>query len=257
MSAADIAAYIGAAAWIPQIGQWLYRLWAKPQLRVVPSSAVGITFTGFGPIMQLTCSLNTDRRDTLVERIEIDVKHALGEKRNFLWVLISDFNQQLTAPTGEILNFGRSQPATAIKLSMESLSDRVIQFQDAQAAKASQETIERLLDQYRFIKTTSPGDAIVELSKSKEYRDARESFERSFSWKSGKYEMVVSLYSKELLKGHHQKFDFDLLVSDSDTLKANLGLFSEFVQARVNVSESVPVREPAWKWVFPIISTHD
>jgi PAS domain-containing protein len=256
MSTADIVAYIGAAAWLPQIGQWVYQFWTRPRLRVVPSAAIGITFTPAGPLVQLTCSINTDRRDTLIERMEIEVRHEQGEKRTFLWLFVSEFNQQLTAPTGEVLNFGRNQPATAIKLSTQSLSDRVILFQDVQSSKASRETIENLMDQYRFLKTSSE-DAIVALSRSKEYRDARESFERSFSWKPGSYAMSVSLYSTELSKGHHQKFGFNLSVPDSDILKTNDNLFGEYVQARVSASEALPTREPTWKWVFPVIGARE
>jgi hypothetical protein len=37
---AEIAAYIGAAAWAPQIGSWMYGWLVKPRVQILPERMV-------------------------------------------------------------------------------------------------------------------------------------------------------------------------------------------------------------------------
>ncbi len=50
MSATDIIAAIGAAAWLPQIISWVSAISTKPRLRFVPEETSEIGYTFFGPI---------------------------------------------------------------------------------------------------------------------------------------------------------------------------------------------------------------
>ena len=54
MTAADIAAYIGAAAWLPQIGAWIYNAVSRPELKIVSAGQIEIGFSMFGPIANAT-----------------------------------------------------------------------------------------------------------------------------------------------------------------------------------------------------------
>ena len=253
MSPADIAAWIGAAAWFPQITKWIYEAWAKPKLRIVPAATVMLTHSNFGTTVQLTASLSTDRRDALIERIGLTISHELGEKRHLVWVLISEFGQQLTAPTGEVMNFGRSQPATAIKIASEQLTDRQILLQDPNFAKKAQILGNEVLEHYRFLKSKDedPMKAILE---SKEIRPAREYFERGFYWKPGRYTFEISLKSASRSKDHAQSFEVVLSAADSDRLASNYKLFAEYVSAAILEQEGIPSKYPNWKWVQAGIS---
>src|SRR5690348_9666774 len=53
MKPEEIAAYIGAAAWLPQIITWLYRGIVRPSVRLVPNQYAEAGFTSLGPIFNL------------------------------------------------------------------------------------------------------------------------------------------------------------------------------------------------------------
>jgi hypothetical protein len=38
MTPAEVAAYVGAAAWLPQIAAWLYRAFVSPKIIIVPDA---------------------------------------------------------------------------------------------------------------------------------------------------------------------------------------------------------------------------
>jgi hypothetical protein len=259
MKPSDIAAYIGAAAWLPQIGTWIYGLWTKPKLRIVPSATVMLTYTNLGPAVQLTASLSTERRDALIERMELELCHELGEKRHLTWVFVSEYGQQITAPTGEVINFGRNQPATAIKITTETLTDRQILLQDPDFAKRAATLGDDVLEHYRFLKTKeeNPMKALFE---SKEIRPAREYFERSFYWKPGNYTFEISLKSASSNQNHLQKFAVVLSAADSDRLASNCKSFEEYVSAGLLEGDGIPSKYPVWKWVqtriTPMLVSH-
>jgi hypothetical protein len=248
MNPADIAAWIGAAAWFPQIGKWVYNIWARPQIRIVPSATVMLTHSNLGPTVQLTASLSTDRRDALIERVELEMRHELGEERRLTWVLVSEFGQQLTVPTGEVMNFGRNQPATAIKITTETLTDRQVLLQDPDFANKARTLGDEVLDHYRFLKTKDE-DPMKTLLESKELRPAREHFERSFYWKPGRYLFEISLKSTLSRNGHLQRFEIALSTADSDRLASNLEFFAEYISAAILDAEGIPPKYPNWKWV--------
>jgi hypothetical protein len=248
MTPADIAAWIGASAWIPQIGRWVYSLWEKPKLRILPSATVTLGYTNLGPSVQLTASLSTDRRNALIERVDLEVSHELGEKRQLTWVLISEFGQQMTGPTGEVINFGRSEPATAIKITTDALTPRQILFQDPAFAQKATMLGEQVLEHYRYLKPKDE-NPLKTLLESKELRPAREHFERAFYWKPGRYAFQISLRSASSKQSHVQKFEIQLSNVDSDRLASNCGLFAEYVSAAILDTDGVPSKNPAWKWL--------
>jgi hypothetical protein len=246
MTPTDIAAYIGAAAWFPQIGKWIYDAWARPMLRIVPAQMVMLAYNNLGPTVQLTASLSTERRDALIEGASLEISHEMGEKRHLVWVMVSEFGQQITVPTGEVMNFGRNLPATAIKLTRDTLADRQIVLQDPDFAKTARTLSDQVFEHYRFLKTRDE-DPMKALLQSKEIRPAREYFERSFYWKPGRYIFDILLKSPALRSGHVQKFEVVLSTPDSDLLASNCKLFDEYVTAAILSAEGVPSKFPTWK----------
>lgn len=246
MTPSDFAAWIGAAAWLPQIGKWAYEIWAKPKLRILPSATVLLGYTNLGPTVQLTASLSTDRRNALIELIKLEISHELGEQRHLTWVAISEVGPQITVPGAGVMNFGRNEPATAIKITTDALAPRQILLQDPAFAQKASALGEQVLDHYRYLKTKNE-DPMKSLLESKEVRPAREHFERSFYWKPGRYTFEILLRSST--NAHVEKFEIQLSAVDSDRLASNCGLFADYLSAAILEAEGVPSKEPVWKWV--------
>jgi hypothetical protein len=85
MSSTEIAAYLGAMAWIPQILKWGYTAVIKPAITISPEKSVSIGFTVFGPIFNLRLSINVDRKDTLIDFIGVKLVHEDGASHSFEW----------------------------------------------------------------------------------------------------------------------------------------------------------------------------
>jgi hypothetical protein len=117
MSPSDIAAYIGAAAWAPQIVQWLYA-WAKrPTLKLASARNAQVGYSNAGPIVTLTTAISCERRDALIRKVRLKVKHEKGEERQLEWEWLKESQLQMSIPTGETLAFDKNQPALALKIS--------------------------------------------------------------------------------------------------------------------------------------------
>ena len=53
MTPGEIAAYIGAAAWLPQLINVFYKYITKPKLRVFFNNTAEISYTSLGPILNI------------------------------------------------------------------------------------------------------------------------------------------------------------------------------------------------------------
>jgi hypothetical protein len=73
MTAAELAAYIGAAAWLPQIVSWIYRALSRPVLTIIPEDRVELGFTPLGPIFNLQTALSASRHDIVINDFQFDI----------------------------------------------------------------------------------------------------------------------------------------------------------------------------------------
>ncbi|HQU09324.1 MAG TPA: hypothetical protein PLV25_05120, partial [Opitutales bacterium] len=96
----EIAAYIGAAAWLPQILAWIYRAVVKPKLRVVPNQMAEVGFTSFGPIFNVRIAFFVENRDLIIDGIDLVVRHEGGEERMFRWAGLGETFSEITDAAG-------------------------------------------------------------------------------------------------------------------------------------------------------------
>jgi hypothetical protein len=71
MESTDIAAYLGALAWLPQL----------PVIRIIPDRTAQIGHTIFGPIFNLRLSIDVNKKDTIVDFIGVQLRHKGGAER--------------------------------------------------------------------------------------------------------------------------------------------------------------------------------
>jgi hypothetical protein len=232
MSPADLAAYIGAAAWLPQIATWIYRSVAKPKLSVSPASTVSLGYDDSGPAVTLGFSISSERHDAIVESIEVHLRHEQGEERSLLWVEEGDLSAQHLASV------------TAIKVSTETLTDRRIVFRDVKFGNEIRKRRDDLIGQLNFLAATDI-DPFPTVLKSKEAHEARQQFNQNWYWKPGAYRLEIKLRSKFGM--HSEAFKVILSQADSDFLKQNCDLFPEFLAASLLGATGQPGNFPKWR----------
>ena len=125
MTSAEIIAYIGAAAWLPQIGKWIYNSVAKSKLKIVSAPTVEIGYSTFGPIVNLTVAISVECRDALIEKITLKATHKKGEERHLTWKWLNGKQHQIQSATDAIAEVSKNQPAVALKVSTLSLAEKI------------------------------------------------------------------------------------------------------------------------------------
>ncbi|NIW14974.1 MAG: hypothetical protein GWN31_13825, partial [Candidatus Thorarchaeota archaeon] len=80
MSPAEIAAYIGAGAWLPHIASWIHRQFSVPVVKIIPDAQIELGYSSYGPIFNLNLALSTTRKDILIDKIGVNLRHEEGDK---------------------------------------------------------------------------------------------------------------------------------------------------------------------------------
>src|SRR6267378_436482 len=99
MTASDIIAMIGAAAWAPQIFQWIREAIKKPKLELIPAPTILLGYTPAGPIIQLAAAISSENRDVIVTNMSIRVEHESREERLLKWVSVAENLANFDVPT--------------------------------------------------------------------------------------------------------------------------------------------------------------
>jgi hypothetical protein len=253
MTAVEIAAYIGAAAWLPQLLQWLYAWLKRPKLKLLSGETIGAGYTAFGQVVTLTTAISCDRRDALIKRVTLRTTHEKGDKRQLTWVWLKEAQMQISMPTGETLDFAKNQPALALKVGPQLLAEKNITFTDREFQAKSAATNDILLRHYDYLKKTV-GDPEDSLIKSKEFMEAQDFFNKSFYWKEGRYEFDVELEIVGRPNQHKEKFIVVFTKPDVDALQANTALYEGQVRGMLKLHDGQQPVWPQWKWVNPTVN---
>src|SRR5947209_55878 len=125
----DIIALIGAAAWIPQIIDWLNKKLTKPKVEMLSAKAIQIGYSNYGPYVVWPASFSAEHCDALIKKIILTAKHEKGEERSFIWDHVRETFLQLQAGT-EVGHLFKPSEVLALKVSRETLTERIIIFND-------------------------------------------------------------------------------------------------------------------------------
>jgi hypothetical protein len=248
-------AIVGAAAWLPQIGQWIYTLASKPKLKVLPAPTVSVGYNILGPIVNLMVSISAERRDAVIEKITLKVRHDKGEERHLTWKLLNETFSQIRTPTGESAEYIKDQPAIALKVSTLLLVEKTIGFQDFEFQAKAQELTGSIEEEHEFLKKrTQNGDVITQVLQTKAYATAQDFFKNYFYWREGKYTFLMHLHEVRRKKPHVEKFEVTLTKSDIERLRENFKNLEDYVRVQILSEEgNKEVKFPSWNWTSPQI----
>jgi hypothetical protein len=253
MTAADIAAYIGAAAWLPQIGAWIYNAFSEPELKIVSAGKIEIGFSIFGPIANPTLAISAERRDALIEKMTLQVTHEHGEQRFLDWRFLNEVQQQIRDPQGNVSSQYKNTPAVALKVSTLSLSERIVGFRDPKFEESDRTTTGPIAAQFRHNeKQTDNAVALETLLHSMEFKQAQRAFEDFMYWRAGKWEFLFSAQLAGVKKPHTQRFTVTFSDDDITELRRNCELLVPYVRA-ISSTEKEDQKQITWHWVYPPI----
>lgn len=249
MSPAEIVAYIGAAAWLPQIISWIYKIVSRPRLKLISSPTLELGYTTFGPIINLTCSISAERKDALIDKIELELEHEKGEKRRLTWSFLDEKQHEIRYYKGETAEISKNQPAIALKVPTIALAEKKIGFQDLEFQTNFKLHVNKLAELQSFLKKKN-SSPVENLFVSKEFSDFVEFFKNQMYWKVGVYNL--SVYIREVMLRHPyvERFCFTISNNEIERLQENCLELEKDVKMNLGVSAEES-EHPKWNWVYP------
>ncbi|MHA1018186.1 hypothetical protein ACR9HH_09955 [Enterobacter mori] len=249
MSSGDIVAYIGAAAWLPQIINLFYKYITKPKLKFYYNNTLEISYTSFGPIFNLRMNLLSNKKPLLIEDLSIEIKHMDGDIHSLKWVGITEIQNEISDDSGNKQYITKDYPAIAINLFQDLLTEKFIKFQEPKYHEQDSLLQNELLSHINYLKSKSSVDFIKKLKESQQYHNLITSRENFIWWKAGEYSVTIKAKSSDNFILENNTFTFKLSQTDIDLLKFNIPCISTFIDCQITQSDDI--RNIKWNWVNP------
>jgi hypothetical protein len=247
----ELAAYIGAAAWLPQIGSWLYPRLVPPVVRIIPERQLQLGFTTYGPIFNIRMSLGADRRDAVIEHMEVRLQHEQGDVHCLSWIGLRETFSEISDSQGNRQLVERDQPAIALKVSTILLLEKFVRFQDPAYHDRHRVPVDAAVAHQSYLRTLSPdrAESGKSLLDSREFHNLMAFYRAEFWWKPGRYTASFSIKSSNRAKLDCQSFVFRLAQHDVESLRSNIELmetdYRNLVLGGTPGFEAIPV---VWNW---------
>lgn len=249
----QIAAFVGAAAWLPQISAWAYKLYRKPKVVIIPDAHAELGFTNFGPIFNVRLAVSADTHDVLLENFSVEVRHESGEKRTFRWQGTKETLNQIRDSAGIQQTVEKDETGIAIKVRPDALVDKFFRFQDPLFASVTKPLTDEVQAFHSYLSTTKGPDVRDELMESEKFHKLVETFRSNFSWRPGKYSAKFhcnAIHSS--VAQNPAEVNFVLTPQDIERLRENFLRFEPYFEWHVfGVTLGTVTHEPVFNWIYP------
>ena len=253
MTPAEIAAYIGAASWLPQIAFLLYRWLRGPVLTVVPELAPEIGFTSNGAICNLRLAFIAEHKDLILHDLALDVVHEDGERKVLRWAgAKEDLGETRDAAGVKQGQLTKEHPLTALRVAtVGPMIERFVLFQEPRYRNETKPLMKNLVDHFNHLKHTST-DYVNEALASRELHSLLEARTQLFWWKSGHYKITFRPTAQKSFSIKQPSYSFELMSGDVDLLKQNLVPLQRDLEDAIRADlPGFRMEAPTWNWVYP------
>jgi hypothetical protein len=245
----DIIALIGAAAWIPQIIEWLNKAFTKPKVEMLTSKTFQIGYSDYGPYVGWAAAFSADHQDALIKKIMLVARHEKGEERSFIWDRVRETFFQIEAGK-DVGTFSKPSEVLALKVPVETLTERIIAFNDPEFTAKLRDRLASVRDYYKY--SQPENEQSEALMKAKEVVQAQEFFAGNMYWKEGSYTFEVEMQIVGR-KPQRQRFTGTFRREDIEKLQSNIPLFESHLRANT-VDSQEPIN---WNHVLIPITPVD
>ena len=251
-TAGDIAGFIGAAAWIPHVGGWVYRHLAPPRVTVLTGPTAQIGFTWFGPILNLRLNFSCERRDVVINGLTIKLVSESGDQRILGWRgTIDTFSHLKDAAGTAVGSLERESDATAIKVTTNAAYESFFRFQELKFIEAKEPLLNDVLEHERFLRESGK-HLSAEMMQSEQMHKLTVFHRDSFWWQAGTYIAVIEPTALSAIKVARNRFRFALTTVDVDALRSNADLIPKVYEHALKV-DGVDDPTPSLRWRSPSI----
>lgn len=251
VSFTDLAAVIGALAWLPPIFIVIRSWVTKPTIRVITQPAPEVGFTAVGPIINLRVALTVTHKDIVITAIRLRVIHESGEESFFAWRGIVQRMGTFNYPQIGAVPFEKESGVLALKVSLKDIEERFIRFQNIEYLEQKAELDTLSVKKLAYLRQAPTFDA-KEFLKGQEMNDVYSFIRQSFSWKPGGYRMQVLLESPDAFTTLDDEYTFTLSPLQVKNLSDNLRHIEQsYLNELVPRLPDAPESQISWNWVYP------
>ncbi len=249
----EIAAILGALAWIPFVWTSLKNWWSKPEVRVITSRNVEIGFTTLGSIFNLHLAFSTKNKDLVITEIRIILEHNSGEKKFFGWQGIQQEVMQIKTPDGTSLPYQKENSVFAIKLNEKDIEERFIRFQESSFHTEKLRKENNIAGDLIPLKNQGKFN-VNEFMKSAGMQSLFQYIKQSFSWKAGTYNVTIEIDSPSEFNIKDNKYSFSLTPIDIEELEKNKGYIEQCYKNEIKTQDEGEQETVTWNWRYPVLS---
>ena len=248
MNHAEIAAYAGAAAWLPQIISWVHSVWARPKISVIPNKQIEVGYTYFGPIFNLKMALAVEKKDVVLDQIALILKHEKGDTHSFEWMGLQEvFSEISNLENNARQIIEKNQDPIALKLNTVGLVEKFVRFQEPGVHDRLRPLINKLSAKENFLKKKNDYK-FQDVLGSEELDELIKEYKNLFRWKAGRYIASFQFRSQQKIDVKDNAFVFELNVADVEKMERNLSLIDKHLEALIRSSKE---EAQAWNWINP------
>lgn len=249
MTAFDWIAIVGAAAWLPQIGLFAYRVLVRPRIHFLPVKQCELTFNTLGPIFNVRAAIVVERKDAVITQMTVTLRHENGRAIVLEWDSYVEQISELKTHTGERGEFARDQAATALRVTTTIPTEKFFRFRDPAFGPRLRELTAKAGDGLNRVPHADEA-AMSTFLRSREFTDLVSFHNNSFPWEPGQYAISISvriLGSKKPIVGTASTA---LSADEVDRIRRNLPLIEQRYR---QISEGLPneqLASPSY-WASP------
>jgi hypothetical protein len=254
-SAEQIAAFVGAAAWLPQVFSWIKKSISKPKIIIIPDRIVEIGYSHLGPIFNLRLAVSTNTNDVLLDNFQAKITHESGDSKTLDWRTTKETLNQVRNEVGVSHTVEKEESGIAVKVRQDTLVDKTFRFQSHGFAAEIQPFVDSLVQHIVYLKTKDEfkREEFINSDKSHAWSSTIKS---KFSWSPGKY--TVQFTCKGINNSISQvvtPFSFILSSQDIQQLQENLNKIEPTLEWNMLTSPHRTLdKEPLFNWIYPKLS---
>ncbi len=243
----DWIAILGALAWTPHLINVVKFLFLKPKVRIITPKDVDIGFTTYGPIFNLRLALAVEHKDIVVSDIKIKLKHESGEEKLFEWQGITQHFGKMKMPDTE-MPYEKEHSILAIKLNPNEIEERFVRFQEPKFIQSKQELTNEAIRKLNYLNAEGKFEA-DDFLRGEEMTALYSFNKQAFTWKQGKYQVLIEIQSPEKFTLVDNIREFSLTHVDIEQLGKNKDQLELDYKGMVVGSDDVT--RPRWQWCYP------
>lgn len=249
-------AIVGAAAWVPQIFTWGYRAFTKAKVSIYLDKTPQVGYTYLGPIFNISFALLSEKKDVILNKFTVKLRHESGASYVFDWDGLSEDLSEIQNPIGPTMSIKKTSLPLVVKILHTGVAQLFVRFQHNRFKKNYKKPSADAIDKYNLLKASNKLDTeeqIETIISEPEVDKLTKIFGSEFIWIAGKYTVTFEFSSPNKFKYKKSKYTFNLNQNDIDVLRKNLGNIKDNIiqNAKVDIIPDYKSTEIPWQWRYP------